>query len=77
LVQPGTIFRPRHLLAGFWLQVDDFASCPMWESLLPLVTSPSYEIASDIGPSMQIYRQRENAKRAKGMFLFASNGSGM
>ena len=69
LAQPGTIFRPRHLPAGFWLQVDDFASCPMWESLLPLVASPSYEVASDIGPSMQIYRHWEKEKRAKGMFF--------
>ena len=69
LASPGSIFRPRFLPAGFWLQVDDFSSCPMWEELLPFVSNPTYEKDSGIGPTMQSYRLRENNKRAKGMFF--------
>ena len=37
--RPGEIFRPRYLPAGKWLQVDDFASCQIWQELLPYVSS--------------------------------------
>ena len=69
LALPGTIFRPRFLPAGFWLQVDGFSACPIWEELLHLVSSSCTEDDSDTGPSMQSYRRRENARRAKGMFF--------
>lgn len=65
---PGTIFRPKFVPAGYWLIVEDFSFCPIWEELLPLVSSSFSEDAFDIAPNMQIYRRMEDVRLAKSMF---------
>ena len=54
--RPGSIFRTEFLPAGFWLQVDDFDACPVWEDLLPFVADEESTAAED-------------ESRAKGMFF--------
>ena len=54
--RPGSIFRTEFLPAGFWLQVDDFDACPVWEDLLPFVADEESTAAAD-------------ESRAKGMFF--------
>ena len=72
--RPGELFRPRFLPAGFWLQVDDFSSSPIWEQLLPTVEDTARNTIFNVddsapGPSMKEWRRRQQEKRAKGMFF--------
>ena len=67
LVQPGPIFRPRHLFADSGLQVIDFG---LWDFFLISFAKIIYTL--DI-----IFNTTEKTEHAKGMFLLPAMKIGM
>ena len=55
--------------AGFWLQVDDFSQCPIWQELLPLVEDATEVDDGTPGPSLTLWWERKREERAKGLFF--------
>jgi hypothetical protein len=43
----GAIFRPDHLPAGMWLQVDGYSKCPIWQDFVPHVHAPVADVELD------------------------------
>ena len=69
---PGSIFRPRHLPAGIWLQVDDFTQSPICDDVYEYLSPWRYS-ADDIGPSMQEWSSRYTRQMAKGLFFLPAS----
>ena len=70
---PGALFRPRHLPAGIWLQVDDFVDSPICEEALPLVENQEEVDDDALGPYSNhviAWWRYKQSMRAKGLLLF-------
>ena len=71
---PGQLFRPGHLPAGLWLQVDDFTDSPMWEECMPLVENAEdsryQHQAPDYSSHVYAWCQHRRSMRARGLLCY-------
>ena len=67
---PGELFHPNFLPAGFWVSVDNYDKCPIWESFAEAFGdgSNSYDLVGP-GPSLVLSRQVMKEKLAKSMWF--------
>jgi hypothetical protein len=66
----GDIFHPNFLPAGFWVSVDNYDKCPVWDIFMERFddgSNPYDEIGP--GPSLALSRQVLLEKLAKSMWF--------
>ena len=67
---PGDLFQPSFLPAGFWVSVDNYDKCPIWEEFMDKLDDGRNPFdAVGPGPSLTLSRQMLAEKLAKSMWF--------